>query len=177
MRAYSDNLEEVVNTVIEADMVGAAVRQLAAERREWKGTALGLLNALRAIVDEGATRSKDWPSSPEALSNRLRRAATFLRKAGVEASFYREGKQGARMIAIQHRGGLPSEPSEPSAEPSAANDFNGLEADSSADSSNGPEGTVSQTVSHNPLKYKGPDTADSADGCSAPSPGGGKTRI
>ena len=104
MRAYSANLEEVVNTVIEADMVGAAVRQLAAERTEWRGTALGLLSALRAIVDEGATRSKDWPSSPEALSNRLRRAATFLRKAGVEVSFYREGRQGSRMIAIQHRG-------------------------------------------------------------------------
>ena len=43
MRAYSDNLEEVVNTVIEADLVGAAVRQLAEERLEWKGTALGLL--------------------------------------------------------------------------------------------------------------------------------------
>ena len=104
MRAYSANLEEVVNTVIEADMVGAAVRQLAEERRSWKGTALGLLSALRESSTRGATRSKDWPSSPEALSNRLRRAATFLRKAGVEVSFYREGKQGARMISIQHRG-------------------------------------------------------------------------
>ena len=129
--------------------------------------------SLRAIVDEGATRSKDWPSSPEALSNRLRRAATFLRKAGVEVSFYREGKQGARMISIQHRGGLPSEPSELSDEPSAANDSNGLEADSLADGLDDSEGTVS----HNPLKYKGADTADMADGCPARSPGGGKTRI
>ena len=177
MRAYSANLEEVVNTVIEADMVGAAVRQLAEERLEWKGTALGLLSALRAIVDEGATRSKDWPSSPEALSNRLRRAATFLRKAGVEVSFYREGKQGARMISIQHRGGLPSEPSELSDEPSAATDSNGLEADGLADGLDDSQGTVSHTVSHNPLIYKGADTADTADGCSAPSPGGGKTRI
>jgi hypothetical protein len=177
MRAYSANLEEVVNTVIEADMVGAAVRQLAAERTEWKGTALGLLSALRAIVDEGATRSKDWPSSPEALSNRLRRAATFLRKAGVEVAFYREGRQGARMIAIQHRGGLPSEPSELSDEPSGANDSNGLEADSLADGLDDSEGTVCHTVSHNPLKYRGADTADTADGCSVPSPGGGKTRI
>ena len=73
-------------------------------KRSWTGTALGLLNLLREIVDEGVTRSRDWPSGPEALSNQLRRAATFLRKAGVEVSFYREGKQGARMISIQKRG-------------------------------------------------------------------------
>ena len=180
MRAYTANLEEVVNTVIEADMVGAAVRQLAAERTEWRGTASGLLSALRALVDEGATRSKDWPSSPEALSNRLRRAATFLRKAGVEVSFYREGKQGSRMIAIQHRGELPSEPSEPSATASTDNDFNELEADSLGGR---PEGTVSQegnrqpTVSHNPLKNNGALTADSSVGHPNPTSMGGKTRI
>ena len=103
--AYSDNLDEVVNTVIEADLVGAAVRQLAYERTVWEGTALGLLMALKAMVDEGMARSKDWPSNPKALSDQLRRAATFLRKAGVEVSFYREGKQGTRMIAIKNRGG------------------------------------------------------------------------
>ena len=69
------------------------------------GHFLGLLSALRGIVDdEGTTRSKDWPSSPEALSNRLRRAATFLRKAGVEVSFRREGKQRTRMITIAAAG-------------------------------------------------------------------------
>ena len=31
MTAYSDNLREVVNTVIDADTVGAAVRQMAAK--------------------------------------------------------------------------------------------------------------------------------------------------
>ena len=91
----------MVNTVIEADLVGAAVRQLAMEREVWEGAALGLLSALRGIVDdEGTTRSKDWPNSPEALSNRLRRAATFLHKAGVEVSFRREGKQRTRVITI-----------------------------------------------------------------------------
>jgi hypothetical protein len=95
--AYSDNLDEVVNTVIEADLVGAAVRQLGLERTAWEGTALGLLSALRGIVDEGVTNSKDWPGSPEALSNRLRRAATFFRKAGVSVAFRREGKKGSRI--------------------------------------------------------------------------------
>jgi hypothetical protein len=111
MAPYNENLIEVGDTVIEADPVGSAVRQ-SALKRSWTGTALGLLNLLREIVDEGVTRSRDWPSGPEALSNRLRRAATFLRKAGVEISFYREGKQGARMISIKKGGGQPSEPSD-----------------------------------------------------------------
>jgi hypothetical protein len=185
--AYSANLEEVVNTVIEADLVGSAVRQLAAERTEWKGTALGLLSALKGIVDEGATRAKDWPNSPEALSNRLRRAATFLRKAGVEVSFYREGKQGARMIAIKLGGGATSEPSEPSARLTTLNYFNELFADSLADVSTGDcqpaislvsaDGSEALTVSNNPLKAKGADNADSADGHPPPSPGSKKIRI
>jgi hypothetical protein len=29
-------------------------------------------------------KSKTWPDSPRALSGRLRRAATFLRKVGIE---------------------------------------------------------------------------------------------
>ena len=187
LKAYSANLEEVVNTVIEADLVGSAVRQLAAERTEWKGTALGLLSALREVVDEGATRSKDWPGSPEALSNRLRRAATFLRKAGVEVSFYREGRQGARMIAVKHGGGAPSEPSKPSATLSTPNDFTELYADSLADgfAENcqpavrpvSADGSGGHTVSDNPLKCMGADSADSADGYPPPSPGSKKIRI
>jgi len=183
MAAYNENLIEVVDTVIEADPVGSAVRQLAL-KRSWTGTALGLLNLLREIVDEGVTRSRDWPSGPEALSNRLRRAATFLRKAAVEVSFYREGKQGARMISIKKGGGQPSEPSEPSGNRQNTNDFNRLLADGLANSLHvRPEGTVSQdgnrqpTVSHNPLKNNGADTADSSDGHPPPTSMGGKTRI
>ena len=67
MRAYSANLEEVVNTVIEADMVGAAVRQLAAERTEWRGTALGLLSALRA---KSSTKARPGPRIGRAVQKR-----------------------------------------------------------------------------------------------------------
>jgi hypothetical protein len=167
--AYNDNLEEVVNTVIEADLVGSAVLQLVAERTEWEGTALGLLSALKGVAEEGLTRSKDWPSTPEALSNRLRRAATFLRKAGVSVAFRREGNKGSRVITISAiettqsiRGG--KAPSEPSA-PSARSFSNGLEADGSTDSWRDPERTVSQK----PLKSQAADGADGSDG-EKPSP-------
>jgi hypothetical protein len=186
--AYSDNLEEVVNTVIEADLVGAAVRQLAMERESWEGTSLGLLSALRGIVDdEGTTRSKDWPNSPEGLSNPLRRAATFLRKAGVEVSFRREGKQRTRMITIaaarKKADGEPSAPSALSARSAETNDYNDLQADGlgavthPADSS-----TVRRhpnrppTVRLNPLKNEAADAADGSDG-QRPPISGGQTRI
>jgi hypothetical protein len=186
--AYSDNLEEVVNTVIEADLVGAAVRQLAMERESWEGTSLGLLSALRGIVDdEGTTRSKDWPNSPEGLSNPLRRAATFLRKAGVEVSFRREGKQRTRMITIvaarKKADGEPSVPSALSARSAETNDYNDLQADGlgavthPADSS-----TVRRhpnrppTVRLNPLKNEAADAADGSDG-QRPPISGGQTRI
>ena len=157
----------MVDTVIEADLVGSAVRELAAERTKWEGTASGLLSALKGVVEEGVTRAKDWPSTPEALSNRLRRAATFLRKAGVSVAFRREGKKGSRVITItsidasSNRDGR--SPSEPSA-PSADNAFNSLEADSSADSTSDPEQSVSRTVSRVRLKSKETDSADGSDG-------------
>ena len=100
MAAYNDNLLEVVDTVIEADLVGSTVRQFAEEEAPWTGTASDLLDQLRVVANESTTRSRDWPNSPDALSNRLRRAATFLRKVGVEIAFDRVGKHRTRTITI-----------------------------------------------------------------------------
>jgi hypothetical protein len=101
MDAYNSNLEEVIDTVIEADLVGSTVRQFAQEEALWTGTASELLDRLRVFANESSTRSRDWPNSPDALSNRLRRAATFLRKVGVDIAFEREGgKQRSRTITI-----------------------------------------------------------------------------
>ena len=101
MAAYIDNLREVVDTVIDADAVGSAVRQMATKlSKEWTGTATELLRALGALQPESATRAKNWPGSPDALSNQLRRSMTFLRKAGVNVSFSREGVERTRTIHI-----------------------------------------------------------------------------
>ena len=91
MAAYDDNLREVVDTVIDADAVGYAVRQMAEKQSKgWTGLQHKLLRVLGALQPESATRAKGWPSSPDALSNRLRRSMTFLRKAGVNVFFSRE---------------------------------------------------------------------------------------
>ena len=98
--AYCGNRDEAVDAVIEADPVAAAVRAMIATRTEWTGTASELLDALGEVAGERVVKSKTWPDSPRALSGRLRRAATFLRKTGIEIGFEREGRARTRMIRI-----------------------------------------------------------------------------
>src|SRR5208337_4162578 len=90
--AYCDNRDEVVEDVIDADPVANAVRAIMETRTEWTGTASDLLGDLAEITDEGVAKSRTWPGNPSALGGRLRRAATFLRKVGIEISFEREGR-------------------------------------------------------------------------------------
>src|SRR5690606_521847 len=98
--AYCGNRDEAVEGVIEADPIAAAVRALMAARTEWTGTASELLGALAEMAGERVAKSKTWPDSPRALAGRLRRAATFLRKVGIEIGFGREGRARTRVIRI-----------------------------------------------------------------------------
>ena len=104
--AYCGNRDEAVENVIEADPVAAAVRTLMVERTGWKGTASDLLAALSEEAGEPVAKSKTWPASPRALSGRLRRAATFLRKVGIEIDYIREGRARARVIVMTAKEGL-----------------------------------------------------------------------
>jgi len=105
--AYCGNRDEAVEGVIDADPVAAAVRAVMAARAVWKGTASDLLRALAEVADERVATSKTWPDSPRALAGRLRRAATFLRKIGIEIGFGREGQARIRTIHITTNHALP----------------------------------------------------------------------
>ena len=98
--AYCGNRDEAVEGVIDADPVAAAVRALMTGQTEWTGTASDLLGALGEAAGERIAKSKTLPDSPRALSGRVRRAATFLRKIGIEVSFEREGRARTRIIRI-----------------------------------------------------------------------------
>jgi hypothetical protein len=114
--AYSGNRDDAVEDVIEADAVATAVRSMMAQRPEWFGTASDLLGALASIPAARDSKSKAWPDSPRALAGRLRRAATVLRKAGIEIRFDREGHARTRVIRITKAPeSLPAAPSAPSA--------------------------------------------------------------
>ncbi|MDE0442409.1 MAG: hypothetical protein OXL38_09855, partial [Gammaproteobacteria bacterium] len=117
--AYCENRDATVENVIEADPVAAAVRAVMAERTEWTGTATDLLGALAESAGERVAKSKTWPSSPRALSGRLRRAATFLRKIGIEIDYAKEGRARTRIIEITAKRNF-REPDYDEAQPSAS---------------------------------------------------------
>lgn len=103
LEAYTGNKSETIELAIEADVVATAVKKLVEEQNEWVGTAQELLIELEKESGNYATekirKSPAWPKSPRGLSNRLRRAATFLRQAGIEVEFHK-ASGGKRLIRL-----------------------------------------------------------------------------
>jgi hypothetical protein len=173
--AYCGNRDDAVEGVIDADPIAAAVRAVMTTRTEWTGTASELLGALAEMVGERGAKSKTWPDSPRALAGRLRRAATFLRKIGIDIGFEREGRARTRMIRIttpgqpassETQGAQPSASSTPPADQPKPNSGNGFASaglrtvGSLADGSTGGNGSPART---NPLKSNTETDADGVD--------------
>jgi hypothetical protein len=111
MRAYEANRRTAIDGIIEADPVASFVRKIMAERDTWAGQASDLLQT--GLDKKNAPdRSVSWPKNPRAFAARLRRCQTFLRTAGIEISFGREGPAGSRIIRmaslVNIRAGMPS---------------------------------------------------------------------
>jgi hypothetical protein len=192
--AYSGNRDEAVEGVIDADPIASAVRALILARTEWTGTASELLGALAEMAGERIAKSKSWPDSPRALAGRLRRAATFLRKIGIDITFGREGRARTRIIHITTTAQSSSRPeaggprasssSAPSADPAKANPVNGFQAQGlrtvggQTDRSTGGNGA---TIRATPLKKNHETDADGTDGNhppqSAPENAGWRARL
>jgi hypothetical protein len=100
-RAYQANRRAAIEDLVEADPVAASVRKLMANRHTWTGSATDLLRAgLDSPRDGVSADFAGWPKNPRALAGRLRRAQTFLRTMGIEMTFRREGRGGARTINL-----------------------------------------------------------------------------
>ena len=169
--AYCGNRDEAVDGVIDADPIAAAVRALMQSRTEWTGTASELLGALAEMAGERVAKSKTWPDSPRSLAGRLRRAATFLRKVGIDIGFEREGRARTRMIRIttaapENRGVQPSASSAPPADPAkpkAGNAFGARGQRTVGNPADGSRGENGATVRANSLKTSVETNADGAD--------------
>jgi hypothetical protein len=185
--AYCGNRDEAVESVIDADPIATAVRVVMATRTVWTGTASDLLGALAEVVGERVAKSKTWPDGPRALAGRLRRAATFLRKIGIEISFGREGRARTRTITMttiqpsaapEKRGAQPSAPSAPSASMPKSNPANGFAAQplrTVAHDADGSGNGNAPTVRANPLKTNAGTAVDRADANPPPQSGQEKT--
>jgi hypothetical protein len=99
MRAYDANRRAAIDGAIEADPVATFVREMMAERSTWAGQASDLRQA-RVGEKNVPKRTAAWPTNPRALAARLRRCQTFLRTAGIEIAFSREGRMGSRIIRM-----------------------------------------------------------------------------
>ena len=185
--AYCGNRDEAVEGVIDADPIATAVRAVMATRTVWTGTASDLLGALAEVAGERVAKSKTWPDGPRALAGRLRRAATFLRKIGIEIGFGREGRARTRTISItttqpfaapEKPGTQPSAPSASSAPTPKSNPANGFAAQSVrtvARDADGSGNGNAPTVRANPLKNNAGTAADGADANPPPQSGPEKT--
>jgi hypothetical protein len=86
LAAYTRNRGEAVEVGLEADPVAGSVRQLAEAHGSWEGTAGDLRDALEALVPETTRKTKDWPKTAKALTDRFKRIAPALRDVGVEVA-------------------------------------------------------------------------------------------
>jgi hypothetical protein len=191
--AYCGNRNEAVEGVIEADPIAAAVRALMVARTEWTGTASELLGALAEMAGERVAKAKTWPDSPSALAGRLRRAATFLRKIGIEIAFERKGRARTRTIRIttasadlapESAGIQPSAPSTPSVYSDKNHQINNLTHDDPRTVSGNADDSdccSDPTVRAKPLKNNAQTDADGVDANrplqSAPEKNGWSTEI
>jgi hypothetical protein len=111
---YARNRGAAVQTVLEADVISAHLRALAADG--WSGTASELLAELERRADDATKRSRGWPGSARALSGRLRRLAPALRRVGVCIEFTRRPHTGQRLVSLETVRTEPSPASPPSPE-------------------------------------------------------------
>lgn len=105
------NRQDAISVSVESDPVPNAVKQLIEDCGAWTGTATELLNTLEPIAGERTVRSRGWPKSSSALSNRLQRSATALRTMGIDVT--RDRGSNARIITIQRIMQTPSSSSPP----------------------------------------------------------------
>ena len=123
--AYEANRDDAVEGMIEADLVADTLRAFMAKRTVrtvWTGTATELLGALNQEAGEKVRRDKSWPVTARGLRGRLTRAASSLRKVGIDiAPPSREGHARERIFTIscvpEHSSAQPSAPSAPATSP------------------------------------------------------------
>jgi hypothetical protein len=98
MKAYTANIAEAVETVLEADQVAPVLRKCMEGQARFEGTASDLLKALNEVASEAEQKAKGWPKRANTLSRILRRIAPPLRKVGIDITFDRDSHR--KRIAV-----------------------------------------------------------------------------
>jgi hypothetical protein len=102
---YQGNREAANELALEASSVGPIIVNLMHDVPKWEGTAKELLRELETDRrSDMKTRNRvDWPKTPKALSDALRRIAPTLRRIGYETIFRRKAGGERRRLILLHR--------------------------------------------------------------------------
>ncbi|APG24256.1 hypothetical protein [Syntrophotalea acetylenica] len=87
LAAYRQSLGHAVSASLEDDVVAQSLGELVTREEVWEGTTGKLLQRLGRLVPKDVHRSREWPKSPNWLSNRLRRLAPGLPALGIAIEF------------------------------------------------------------------------------------------
>lgn len=173
--AYRSNADEAVEKMIGSDLLASAVRQLAAKRKVWTGTASELDSYLRAITGNVDATPQGWPADPARVATRLRQLAPSLNKVGIEVTFTKSGHSRTRLITISAKTVGPDAPksdevppptqsNSPSA-PSAASTTGQEEGEAVAVAKDDPSLATATEAALEPVdSIEQPSNADGADG-------------
>lgn len=161
--------DELAEDVIDSDPVAQAVVALVNTEGSWSGSASDLL---QKITNLDARLPKDWPTQPNALSGRLKRAATALRSVGlvVEQGDGRDRRTWT-LTTTETARKTPSPPSPPS----HASRHNGSRRDDAVtipgigdDPHRHRDDAGHDTVTAKPVQSQGGDDGDDGDDGSRP---------
>jgi hypothetical protein len=84
-RAYANNRTRATADVIESDLLAQAVERFIEDQGgAWEGETTPLLTELNTLVDDETRNNKQWPKAANTLSGKLTRAASSLRRAGID---------------------------------------------------------------------------------------------
>src|SRR5262249_37996662 len=121
-QAYKENSKDANELALEGSPLVQPLRRfLEGQRGKFEDTPSALLTGLKGTADSETLSSKEWPKRPNTLSNRLRRLAPNLRKAGVRVEFDRKaGGSRERFIraSLDARSEIAEERPSPSSPPS-----------------------------------------------------------
>jgi len=150
---------ELAEDVIDADPVAQAVVALVESEGKWSGTASDLL---KKITNLDARLPKDWPTQPNALSGRLKRAATALRATGIVVE-QGDGRD-RRTWHLSSTSDVGRAPSSPSSRPSRSSPHNGSRRDDPRQGTVTRDDPHSTIVTAEPVRTQGGDGGDGGDG-------------
>jgi hypothetical protein len=171
--AYNGSRADANQAALDGSVLVPPLLRLLERDGEFLGPASELLTLLTDLADPQTTRGREWPTRPNALSNRLRRLAPNLRQAGIAVEFAVSPaiRNGPRRLRIAARPDGGAEPSSAPSAPSAAPETLPATADGADDLDRlrtvpNPSGNATETA-----RADGADGADdgsqpdSADGC------------